>query len=216
MISIQVKAGNLDTKTKRDEAVKNLYLAKKLVKCNSKPNCEGCSRCEKAEDLEFIRLNQLALVFAFGKKSQATSEKTPLAFKRVYNTLTELHYSKDKKDEGSKDKKDEKVKEKVTVIFNNDLSFLKHLWGEQYAQVKEIFESILQFSWLPHNYIDSNLPTAAYYNNEILENYLDKPLILEMSNIFRSQFGWKELVNPNENEENCKKLIHDMKISKII
>lgn len=200
MLSIQVKAGNLDTEVKRNEAIKNLYLAKKLVKCNSNPlNCQGCDLCEKTEDLEFICFNQLALVFAFGNTSQ-----TPSAFKRVYNTSTELHYSNDKK---------VTVNEKLTVIFNNDLSFLKNLWGKQYAQVKEMFESILQFSWLPHNYIDSNLPTATYYNNEILENYLDKPLILEMSNIFRSQFGWKEISNPNEKEENCKKLIHDMELS---
>jgi hypothetical protein len=151
--------------------------------------------------VKFLHSNHLALVFGLGKPKTMNPIITNPVAKHVYEKSTTIHEDNNIK---------AIVKEKMTVIFNNDSSFLKNLWGDKYIEIEDIFNSILQFSWLPHNYIDNSLPVASYYTNEIFENYLDKPLILEMSDVFRSQFGWKEIVNPNEKEDNCKKLISDM------
>ena len=185
-LSIQVKAGALNNEQKTICARK--FLLDGYIKCSVKgETCLGCDHCESEENLKFLKQNQLALVFCFGDENTTKKNKTKVVEKLVEKQDTD----------GSQ----------ITVLFNSGSNYLKGLWRNDFQEILPIVDEILSFSWLPHNFIPENLGTGPYHRNQLLENYLDKPLFSEFSDLFREEFGWNAITNRFEDEKNYQSLI---------
>lgn len=196
MLSIQVKAGSLNSVEEKSECAKKLFIDDKFVKCARRNNCQGCKDCfETVKNYKFMMENQLALVFTFG----------PAEVKEKVEKLTLKGY-------GSKIPSSSKL----TVIFNNGPDYLRGLWGDKFDRVMEILNDVISFDWLPHNFIDPKGGTGPYHRNQILEAYLDKPLFPELSDIFRMELGWDKVKNPNRDKKKYHELIEKMTINKTI
>lgn len=209
-LSIQVKAGALNNEQKKICARKFL-LDGGYMKCSVKGKaCQGCDHCETEENLKFLKRNQIALVFCFGddEKTEQNKEETP--------TTTNNKNAKKKK---TKEKIVQKHVERqgtdgsqITVLFNSGPNYLKGLWHKNFQEISPIVDDILSFSWLPHNFIPESLGTGPYHRNQLLENYLDKPLFSEFSDLFREELGWNAITNRFDDEGNYQSLIEQMRI----
>lgn len=193
MLSIQVKAGSLNQKRK-EECAEKMFLDNMIIRCSVNENCEGCKYCESQKNIDFMIANQLALVFSFGPAEFGA----PPVEKQVF------------KGNGT----NASTSTKLTVIFNNGPEYLRGLWGGQSTEIFEIIKDIMAFSWLPHNFIERNRGTGAYHHNQILENYLDKPLFPEFSDLFREELGWSDIVNSKEKKEAYEELIQNMNVTR--
>jgi uncharacterized protein YozE (UPF0346 family) len=189
MMSIQVKAGSLNSKEK-SECAEKLFIDHKFTKCTKNENCQGCDYCETEENYDFMMKNQLALVFTFGP---GETGKPPIEKKVLTGNGQNAPSSS-----------------KLTIIFNNGPDYLKNIWDSDFDEINEIVKDTIAFSWLPHNFIDSKGGTGPYHLNQILEAYLDKPLFPEFSDIFRDELGWPEIKNPKRKKEVYQKLIAEM------
>lgn len=137
--------------------------------------------------------NQLALVLTFGEQKKQADWVNKIEIDGSCNKLPKSS--------------------KLTVIFNDGLGFLKDLWGPEYQEISAIVRDIIQFSWLPHNFIDKNSGTGSYHHNQLLDTYLDKPMFPEFSDIFRNELGWGEIVNPTEaDHEKYRNMIKKMNL----
>lgn len=193
MLSIQVKAGSLNAKEKR-KCARKMFLDNKFIRCSKNENCMGCENCETQENIEFMLKNQISLVFTFGP---GEPDDPPVKKLQLQGDGRKIPSSS-----------------RLTVIFNNGPKYLQGLWGAEYEEIIKIVNEIISFSWLPHNFIDRESGTGPYHRNQLLENYLDKPIFPEFSDIFRDELGWTQIQNSHEQKENYEKLIKNMKINK--
>lgn len=142
-----------------------------------------CSNCESNENLVTMFNKQMGLIFYF-----SDSEKSgPITVKSKTIPTTSNN---------------------ITVIYNNNLSFLISLYGNNGAKINEIVNEMLSFNWLPHEFIPKDDPAIKYYTHQLTYTYLDKPIYPQVSDHYRRELGWGVLRIENDVDKYKESLEH--------